>query len=123
MRWELRNADGCKVSCDQAGIAYVNVVIAASSQNICGTLPSENGVSPCQFRCEEGEGVAPFVIPEGNYFISLQATNAQGTPLTSADGVIAPAPISRTIATGQVTDLSSNLILVDRENTIQVQCE
>jgi hypothetical protein len=55
------------------------------------------------------------VIPEGSYCIVLRGVDAEsGATLYAADGIISPAPVVRNVRLGELTDLSVNLIIVER---------
>jgi hypothetical protein len=108
-RWDLRDISGMRIDCQKAAIAKMGFA-----------LVPELGADPCAqearctFSCERGVGTTPFIIPEGEYAMTIQAVDAEGRVLGLVDGVTAPAAVVRQVVTGQLTDLNVNLIIVSR---------
>jgi hypothetical protein len=113
-RWALRikSCPSNNCTCMDAQVAQMEIVM----------IPTGGGADPCavdhrcRFVCSEqkGEGITKFVIPEGEYAISLQAIDPSGKVLGPEDRVSVPAPVVRSVFNGQLTDLNVNLIIVDR---------
>lgn len=118
-RWDLRFPDGRrvddndeKIKCNESGLDRMtfSLIPAGDSQDPCF------GAEHCQFDCApQGRGITEFMIPEGQYAISMQILDIKGEIMGPADGIVTPAPIVRQVRTGEITDLSVNLIIVDRK--------
>ena len=67
-------------------------------------LCAEGALDGCEFGCGDTGGTTPFNIPAGTYFFGLQPLTADGSPI-SPSVVAVPAPIRRSIITGDLTDL------------------
>lgn len=116
--WDLRFPDGRRTDDDDN---YIDCTKAQLGKMALSLLPIDPGTDPCagddrcQFACSHmGFGTTPFVIPEGQYAISLQILDPAGIPLGSGEGIVTPGPIVRNVRTGEITSLSVNLIIVDR---------
>ena len=116
--WDLRFPDGRRtddngdpVSCDKSGMDRM----VLSLRSMAGGGYPCLGQQHCQFPCSsQGVGTTDFEIPVGEYAISLQVVDRQGKALESGDGVITPGPVVRQVSTGEITNLSVNLIIVAR---------
>jgi hypothetical protein len=116
--WDLRFPDGRRTDDDDN---YIDCTKAQLGKMALALPPVGPGTDPCagddrcRFPCSHmGFGTTPFVIPEGEYSISLQILDPTGSPLGSGEGIVTPGPIVRQVRTGQITSLSVNLIIVDR---------
>jgi hypothetical protein len=78
------------------------------------------GRAGCEFDAALQSGTTGFFIPPGDYAISLVPLGADGAPLggsgcslTAGTGCWAtPAPVRRTIATGEVVSLGTLLVAI-----------
>ncbi|HEY2729881.1 MAG TPA: hypothetical protein VGK52_08055 [Polyangia bacterium] len=91
-------------------IASVRIEIVGQHGAIDGSRPCA-GRSQCQFACQRQTGATPFDVPETHgdemYAISVVAVGADGADLP---GIIAPAPILRTVVRGQPTEVEAFLL-------------
>jgi hypothetical protein len=108
-RWDLRDVSGVRIDCQKATISTMRFALTPKS----GTDPCAMEAR-CAFSCERGVGTTPFVIPEGEYAMAVEAVDGAGRVLGVRDGVTAPAPVVRQVVMGRLTDLSVNLIIVNR---------
>jgi hypothetical protein len=126
-RWELRKGpktypkeQGQTTSCTDAGLSKIRFVLSPVASG-CSALGSGTD-DPCAqddrclFDCEPHPlGTTAFVIPIGTYCMVLRGVDAStGALLTEADGIISPDPVVRDVRLGELTDLSVNLIIVER---------
>jgi len=109
-RWDLRDGGATPITCGAGGVGTLRFAL----------VPVKGGDDPCVaddrcgFLCGDGTGTTAFNIPEGDYAMSLLPRDAAGKSLGPQEGVAVPGPVVRQVLTGQVTDLSVNLIIVDR---------
>jgi hypothetical protein len=107
-RWDLRNENGDRIDdCATTPIATLRFGLAPSAGGAdpCATDPG------CRFACSLKSGATAFMVPEGDYTITLEALSGDGQPL-GPPGVVVPEPVSRHVVHGRVTDLDVNLIIV-----------
>lgn len=99
-------ANGLRINCACAQLKWVRFALQ----------PSGGGDDPCaendrcRFSCSTQTGTTQFVIPEGSYAISVIPLDADGAPVGPAEGVVAPAPISRGVRAGELTSLGVSLL-------------
>ena len=109
-RWDLRDALATRIDCARATVAQMRFALT----------PADGGIDPCDveprciFACDRGVGTTPFVIPEGQYSMVLRPLDGSGQALGPEQGITTPAPIVRSVYSGRLTDLSVNLIIVNR---------
>lgn len=108
-RWDLRDPDGVRLNCEQAGINQVRFAAVNQATKAGDTCTN---VGSCYFSCEAGKGVTAFIIPEGKYAISLVAIDPAGKELGVSEGVTVPAPIVRDVRDGEVTGMNVNLLII-----------
>jgi hypothetical protein len=114
--WDLRDPQGNRLSCQDAKISSIRFTLK----------PTDGGADPCvadsrcTFPCDKGVGnnprigTTPFIIPEGAYAISLSPLDQEGKVLDYSDGFVVPTPVVRDVHTGELTELSVNMIIVRR---------
>lgn len=130
IRWDIRDLGGARVGCEGDGedpgarqllklsklYFQLELKDAISGQDTC----LEQGET-CRFECTTGSneilsGSTPFSIPEGRYLMTSYAVGqpqgAEPRRLGVSDRVVAPYPVLRQVAEGEVTDLNVNLIIV-----------
>jgi hypothetical protein len=108
-RWDLRDPDGVRIAqCASTRVAWLRFALSAIEDGAdpCAADPG------CRFRCDLKAGATRFVIPPGDYAMALEPQGEDGLPLGPGQGVVTPAPVTRRVVNGQVTDLSVNLIIV-----------
>jgi len=130
IRWDIRNAKGERIGCegdgDDAGARQLLKLDQLFFK--LELIPSPKGEDPCdkgadcRFECVTGgseilPGTTPFTIPEGQYLMTAYALGysaafPDGKRLAAAQGVVAPPPVLRLVAEGEITDLNVNLIIV-----------
>ncbi len=129
IRWDIRNVKGERIGCDgdseDRGARQVLKMDRLYFQ--LRLLPTGGNEDPClvgddcRFECTTGPseilpGTTPFTIPEGEYLMTSYAwgySATAGTRLFAAEqGVVAPPPVQRRVAEGEITDLNVNLIIV-----------
>lgn len=129
IRWDIRNVKGERIGCDgdseDPGARQVLKMDQLYFQ--LELIPMGDGVDAClvgddcRFECTTGTseilpGTTPFTIPEGEYLMTSYAwgySSTAGTKhFTAAGGVVAPPPVQRRVAEGEITDLNVNLIIV-----------
>ena len=109
-RWDLRDALANRIDCAHAAVAQMRFALTAAD----GGIDPCDVESRCTFACDRGGGTTPFVIPEGQYSMLLRPLDSGAQALGPAQGITTPAPIVRSVYIGRVTDLSVNLIIVNR---------
>jgi hypothetical protein len=112
-RWVLRNARGIAVSCtdNSARISTIAFQLTPSEPDASDPCAED---PRCRFACVRGVGTTPFIVPAGSYRVSLIPLDDEGQDLDPSMGVITPAPITRQVRLGELTNLNVNLIIVDR---------
>jgi hypothetical protein len=111
-RWDIRDPAGVRIDCAQAQLAAMEFSLRSEAD---ATDPCEADPR-CSFPCDRGVGTTRFSIPVGQYAMSLHAVDSNGNIPGPAEGVVVPAPVVRSVISGQVTDLSVNLIIVDHQS-------
>ena len=107
-RWDLRDPNGVRIDqCAATPVAALRFVLTplGGGNDPCASEPS------CRFACDLKTGATHFVIPPGDYAVVLLALGASGNAL-GPPGVVVPEPVTRSVQTGKVPDLSVNLIIV-----------
>jgi hypothetical protein len=116
--WAIFARDGRAISdcrCSDPGIAYVRVDLDGESH------PCDDK-DACRFSCDRKVGATPFMIPPGQYLISLVPVGADGMdlPAGSSPGEVQwPAAESRTVVRGQPTDLEAFML----ESSCAASCD
>ena len=87
---------------EERPIAYVRLDLVSASN---GTNPCL-GLDSCRFTCGRKIGATPFMIPEGQYEMSLVPLAEDGTVLAE-QGLTPVAPVSRPVTRGQPTELEA----------------
>ena len=82
-------------------IAYVRLNLV-SNPDPAGAKPCD-GIDSCRFTCSHKIGATPFMIPEGQYQMSLTPLAADGTVLA----IPSTAPVLRPVTRGQPTELEA----------------
>ncbi len=109
-RWDLRDSHGARIDCAHAQAVSIQFVLSPFDQE---EDPCAIGAR-CLFACNRGVGTTAFNIPVGEYAMSLQVVGEEGRVLGPGEGVVTPAPMVRQVYLGQLTNLSVNLIIVNR---------
>jgi hypothetical protein len=106
--------------CADPIISKVRIHLEGRGGAIEGTTPCADRAQ-CEFSCQRQTGATPFDIrptrPDEAYAVSVIAVGPDGEDLP---GVIAPAPILRTVMKGQPTELGAFLLEAAGCNS---QCE
>lgn len=100
---------GSRISCDCARIGAMRYVLRSiqDASDPCEAEPS------CEFDCEGRLGLTDFVIPQGQYELSLQPIGLDGQPVGANDGVVGPAQITRSIRFGETAGLGVYLFVAE----------
>jgi hypothetical protein len=129
IRWDIRNVKGERIGCDgdseDPGARQVlkmdrlyfqlKLIPTGGGDDVC--LLGDD----CRFECTTGTseilpGNTPFTIPEGEYLMTSYAWGYLSAKLpeqhTAMGDVVAPPPVQRQVAEGEITDLNVNLIIV-----------
>jgi hypothetical protein len=111
--WVVVSVDGHAIptcACTDPQIDSVRMKLVGYGEGVAGADACA-GRASCQFACDRRTGATPFDIPAGDYLMSLVAVDAAGRDLTDQAGgarrVVAPAPVLRTVVTGQPTQLDA----------------
>jgi hypothetical protein len=99
LRWEIRNADGDRMSCGEAQVHRVHFTATPLFEG--GTVHED------EWSCGEYEGVTRFEVPPGRYALAIRAVCPDATEEPKAR---VPAPITRDISNGNVAELHTLLI-------------
>jgi len=120
--WVVRSSDGRAItdcSCSDPPIAAVRLNLVGRGGDIEGQQPCA-GKAQCRFACQRQTGATPFDIKETQpgemYEISVVAVGVDGEDLPQ---VVTPAPILRSVARGQPTELDAFLL----ETQCAAECE
>lgn len=98
----------------EAGVPLAYVRLNLVSYPDPGSEPCA-GQASCRFSCNRKVGATPFMIPPGQYLMSLVAVSADFVDLPS---VGSPAPQSRPVVRGQPTELEAFML----EATCATRC-
>ena len=115
------NATGSSCSCTEraAALATVRLVLEASGDGAVGDACA--GRTGCRFDAKRQSGNTGFFVPPGDYELTLLPLDASGQvlgrPSCVPDGSAGscwqtPAPLRRTVTTGEVVSLGSFLIAI-----------
>lgn len=100
--WALFAPDGRAINdcdCTQPQVRTIRLVLESLET---GAHPCD-GRPDCEFACARKIGATPFVIPPGNYLMSVVPLDASGSALPFAT----PSPLTRTVRVGQPTELEA----------------
>lgn len=108
--WAIFSRDGRAIrdcSCAEPSIGFVRLQLVSEADP---TIQPCAGVAACRFSCGRQTGATPFMVPPGQYLMSVIPVAPDGTdlPTTSAPGgektaVQTLPPVSRTVVRGQPT--------------------
>lgn len=121
LSWSLRDFEGARNDCAQAGIAEIRVCWApladggATGPPECTIQRTDAGLREFfrSFDCAEKRGVTRFEVPPGPNAFFVQPICVGGGEPTGPYQV--PSPIVRTVATGEVVTLNQVLIIAANE--------
>ena len=106
--WVVRSDTGAAISdcgCADPAIATVRLVLVLDQGGMPTSYRPCDGQAQCDFPCPRQTGSTAFNIrptqPDESYEISVIALDSTGTPITT---VLSPAPILRSVVTGQPTE-------------------
>ena len=111
--WAIFARDGRAITdctCADPNIVYVRLNLVSDPD---GTLQPCAGVNSCRFTCGRNVGATPFMVPPGQYLMSLVPVGADGSDLPIgplAPSVEIPAPESRAVVRGQPTELEAFML-------------
>jgi|1186.fasta_scaffold844995_1 hypothetical protein len=108
--WVVRSTSGSAITncgCADPPIDKVRLVLVPRGASIEGNNPCE-GAAQCEFPCQRQTGSTAFNIKPTqageSYEISVVAVGADGNVL---EGVMTPAPILRSVVSGQPTEVEA----------------
>lgn len=118
LSWVLRTPEGRAISdCSCSAPAVTTVRLHLKLRESDGAVvdgSSCTGGIQYDFPCGRQTGATPFNVPETKpgqtYLICVDTLDASGNPQT---GVLAPAPVARTVVRGQPTDMGALLLQVE----------
>jgi hypothetical protein len=111
LSWHLQAFDSPNLDCTFRNDAGVERAI----DSIRVWWQSDTDRASIDFPCTKFHGVTSFDIPPPSALLWVEPTCPGGTPV-NASAFIAPAPIERTIAVGDVVELHAVVIEIDRNN-------
>jgi hypothetical protein len=112
LSWTLRDFDGEPTSCIEARIDEVRICWESIADGGSSGVRSCRRGSSRSFACAESRGVTGFEIPPGRAVVWIEPVCVDGLP-PEPDTYEVPAPIARTVETGQVVTLGALLIQAD----------
>src|SRR5450432_2079072 len=112
--WAIFARDGRAINdcgCSEPRIAEVRLNLVSDPG---GASQPCAGVAACRFSCGRKVGATPFMVPPGQYLMSLVPIGSDGNDLPAAGGpdvaVLAPPAQSRTVVRGQPTELEAYML-------------
>ena len=106
--WVVRSETGAAINdcgCADPPIDAVHLVLVLDQGGMPTSYRPCDGQAQCDFPCPRQTGSTAFDIrptqPDESYEISVIALDSTGTPITT---VLSPAPILRSVVTGQPTE-------------------
>jgi hypothetical protein len=112
LSWTLRDFDGEPTNCAEARIDEVRICWQSVADGGTSGTRSCRRDSSRTFACVDSRGVTGFEIPPGRAVVWIEPVCADGQP-PETDTYEVPAPIARTVETGQVVTLGALLIVAD----------
>ncbi|MES1171866.1 MAG: hypothetical protein ABUL77_01405 [Bacteroidota bacterium] len=107
--WSIFAPDGRAINdcgCTDPAVASLRLNLVSDPD---GASQPCAGLAACRFACDRKIGATPFIIPPGQYLISLVAVDQEGADIP-ATSVLTPPPQSRSIVRGQPTELEAFMI-------------
>ena len=126
LSWDLHTPDGraisdcgCTEPAPSKSLATVrlHLTLLKAGDTVPDPTHCEGGAQ-YQFACQRHSGATPFEVPETKpderYRVCVDTLDKDGTVLT---GVVAPAPVLRSVVRGQPTDMGALLLVTDCAST------
>ena len=111
--WAIFARDGRAITdcrCADPSIAFVRLNLVSDPD---GASQPCAGLEGCRFACDRKTGATPFLVPPGQYLMSLVPVDASGNDVpigASATSIDSPAPQSRAVVRGQPTELEAFML-------------
>lgn len=112
LSWTLRDFDGEPTNCAEARIDEVRICWESAADGGTSGTRSCRRDSYRSFACADSRGVTGFEIPAGRTVVWIEPVCADGLP-PDTDTYEVPAPIARTVETGEVVTLGALLVVAD----------
>lgn len=121
--WAIFSRDGRAINdcaCASPRVSFVRLHLESVTDS---ALQPCAGVNACRFSCGRKTGATPFMIPPGQYLMSLVPLGTDGTDIAAATttqdprpSVQRPAPQWRSVVRGQPTQLEAFMLEADCES-------